>query len=153
MFRLLLMKSRSIGAPLFITSWIIVLGRPSMPLPPASWWMASLILQTTKTDFAWGCSPMLTGIPPLRIQGGTLEKVNFQSLHSFWGDFFGTFSPRGDSLSHLRQKQAALPSMWDKCLFRMLINTYFSGYVLWVWYFSYQLHNCRKILSLVIFIA
>lgn len=100
-----------------------MLGRPSTLLPPASWWMVSLILQTTKTDFAWGCSPMLIAIPPLRIQGDTLEKVNFQSLHSFLGGFFGTLSSRHGSLSHLLQEQAALPSMWDKCLFRMLINT------------------------------
>lgn len=56
-----------------------------MLLPPASWWMASLILQTTRTDFAWGCSQTLTATPPLRTLGGILAKVRFGSLHLVLG--------------------------------------------------------------------
>jgi len=58
-----------------------------MLLPPASLWMASLILQTTRTDFAWGCSQMLTATPPLRTLGDILAKVSFGCLHQFlcWG--------------------------------------------------------------------
>lgn len=75
-FKLLLMKNQNTGALLCTMSSTTAWAKRSTRPPQVCWLTVSPILPTIRTASALGCSPTLTGTPPLRTPGDTSGKVS-----------------------------------------------------------------------------